>query len=54
LTTKFFSPEELVEINALPLRSKEQIDKMIVLYDKYGACDDLMRKKIYTAFQVPA
>ncbi len=49
---KYLTPEELKEINALPLRSKEQIDRIIELVDEYGACDDELRDMAYKAFLV--
>lgn len=49
---KYFTSSEMREINALPHQSKEQVDKIISLYDEYGACDDSMRDKIYKAFKV--
>lgn len=49
---KYFTPAEMLEINALPHQSKEQVDKIISLYDKHGACDNAMREKIYKAFKV--
>lgn len=48
---KFFTTEEMMEINALPHQSREQVDHIIFLYDKYNACDDVMRQKIYGAFK---
>jgi hypothetical protein len=45
-----FNNEELLEITKLPHRSKEQIDRMIKIYDETQACDEAMREKIYKFF----
>ncbi|MBU1426287.1 MAG: hypothetical protein KKH12_13990 [Gammaproteobacteria bacterium] len=44
--------EELDEVNALPNRSRKQVDRIIELIDEYGACDDELRQIIYKAFGV--
>lgn len=49
---KYLTPEELKEINALPCRSKEQIDRIIELVDEHGACDDELREIVYKAFSI--
>ena len=49
---KYLTPEELREVNALPHRSKEQIDQIIELVDEYGACNDELREMVYKAFSV--
>jgi hypothetical protein len=46
----YLTPAELVEIDALPRRSKQQIDRIIELIDEYGACDAELRVLIYKAF----
>lgn len=46
------TPEELEEVNALPHRSKEQIDRIIELVDEYGACNDELREMVYKAFSI--
>ena len=47
---KYLTPEELEEIDALPHRSKQQIDRVIEMIDEYGACDDELRGLVYKAF----
>ncbi len=47
---KYLTPEGLKEVNALPHRSKEQIDRIIELVDEYGACNDGLREMVYKAF----
>lgn len=44
--------EELGEVNALPHRSRKQVDRIVELIDEYGACDDELRQIIYKAFGV--
>jgi hypothetical protein len=49
---KYLTKEELGEIDALPHRSKLQIDRVIQMVDEYGACDDEMRGLVYKTFGV--
>jgi len=49
---KYLTQEELEEINALPHRSKEQIDRVIEMVDEYGSIDDELRELIYKGFKV--
>jgi len=46
----YLTPEELEEINTLPHRSKQQMDRIIEMVDEYGACDDKLRGLVYKAF----
>ncbi len=47
-----FTAEELHRILALPMRSKKQVDYMILLRDPLGTCDVDLRKRLYGAFDV--
>jgi len=49
---KYLTQEELREIDALPHRSKLQIDRVIEMVDEYGACDDELRGLVYKAFGI--
>lgn len=51
---KYLTSEELEEINSMPYRSPEQVDRIIEMVDEYGACNNEMRELIYSAFKVPA
>ena len=44
------TPEELAEVNSLPHRSKEQIDRIVRIVDEFGACDAELQEIIYRAF----
>jgi hypothetical protein len=46
------TPKEREEINALPHRSKEQIDRIIEMVDEYGACDEELRALVYKGFGI--
>ncbi len=48
---KYLTLEELKEIDALPHRSKQQIDR-IEIVDEYGACDDELESLVYKAFSL--
>ena len=48
----YLTREELKEVNALPHRSKEQVDRIIELVDEYDACNDELRDMVYKAFSV--
>jgi hypothetical protein len=43
----YFTDEELEEIDSLPHRSKQQVDRMIEIYDVDKACNEEFRKKLY-------
>lgn len=47
---QYLTPQELVDVNSLPGRSKAQIDRIIELVDEFGACDLELRALIYKAF----
>jgi nitrite reductase/ring-hydroxylating ferredoxin subunit len=49
---QYLTPDELKDVNALPLRSKEQVDRIISLVDEYNACDSELRALVYKAFGV--
>jgi hypothetical protein len=48
---KYLSPEQLVEVYKLPMRSAEQVDKVIEFVDVDGACDEHIRTQAYELFQ---
>lgn len=45
--TNHFTDDELDVIRRLPHRSKEQVDKMIEIYDEDQECNEQMRQRIY-------
>lgn len=47
---QYLTAGELAEVNALPHRSRRQIDRIIELIDENEACDDELRQIIYKAF----
>lgn len=47
---QYLTPQELTEVNALPFKSKAQVDRIIELVDEFGACDSELRTLIYKAF----
>lgn len=47
---QYLTPQELVEVNSLPFKSKAQVDRIIELVDEFGACDLELRALIYKAF----
>jgi hypothetical protein len=49
---RYLTKPELDEVLALPIRSKEQVDRIIEIVDEYGACDEELRQTIYSAFGV--
>ena len=51
---QYLTEGELSEVNALPHRSRRQIDRIIELVDEYEACDDELRQIIYKAFDASA
>lgn len=46
------TPEELAEVLAMPLRSKEQIDRIMEIVDEFGLTDDDLRQLAYAAFGI--
>lgn len=51
---QYLTEEELDEVNALPLRSRKQVSRIIELVDEYDACDDELRQIIFKAFNASA
>ena len=49
---KYLTPRQLQEVQALPMRSKEQVDRIISFTDEHGACDDEIRALVYQLFEV--
>jgi len=49
---RYLTKAELDEVLALPMRSKEQVDRIIEIVDEYGACDDDLKATVYSAFGV--
>lgn len=47
---QYLTRSELDEVLSLAMRSPQQVDKIIEIIDEYDACDDELRKKIYSAF----
>jgi len=47
---RYLTEGELAEINALPHRSRRQVDRIIELVDEHEACDNALRQIIYKAF----
>lgn len=47
---QYLTEGELTEVNALPHRSRRQIDRIIEFVDEHEACDDELRQIIYKAF----
>lgn len=43
---------ELNEVLSLPSHSQQQVDRIIEIIDEYGICDQTLREKVYSAFQV--
>ena len=48
----YLTRSELDEVLSLPKHSQQQVDRIIQIIDEYGACDQSLRNKIYTAFKV--
>jgi len=49
---RYLSNNEIEEILSFPFRSKRQVDRIIELFDEYGACDGELRKAVYELFGV--
>ena len=47
---RYLTADQLEEVYALPMRSNEQVDKVIEFVDTDGACDDELRKLAYQLF----
>ena len=47
---KFLTPEQIDEIERLPRKSRQQVDKVIEFVDESGACDDEIRELAYELF----
>lgn len=49
---QFLTQNEHEEVMSLPLRTRQQVDRIIDLVDEYGACDEELRKTVYEAFGI--
>lgn len=49
---RYFDKEELNEVFTLPRNSKEQVNKIIEIFDKDAAVDAELRGMVYRAFGV--
>lgn len=49
---RYLTKPELDEVLSLPMRSQNQVDRIIEILDEYGACDDELRGAAYVAFGV--
>jgi hypothetical protein len=49
---RWFTPEEVRRIRAMPDHSKEQVDYLISLRDPLGLCDTTTRDQLYRLFLV--
>ena len=49
---KYLSVSELLQVDQLASNSREQVDLIIHFIDEYDACDDDLRSKIYSLFEV--
>lgn len=47
---KYLTPEQMEEVYRLPMKSRAQVDKIIAIGDKDGACDDELRDMFYELF----
>ncbi|MGQ0582214.1 MAG: hypothetical protein ACT4O6_09785 [Reyranella sp.] len=50
---KYLTPDQMVEVNVLPLNSREQVDLIIRCVDKGNAIDDELRELAYEWFARP-
>jgi len=48
---KYLTPEQIVEVYALPMGSTEQVDKVIEFVDEDEACDQHIRQQAYELFR---
>ena len=48
---RYLSPEQIFQVHALPMRSQQQVDKIIEAIDKDGACDEGLRQLAYELFR---
>ncbi len=48
---RYLTADEIAELYAMRLRSPEQIDRLIELVDREGACDAALRERIHLLFQ---
>jgi hypothetical protein len=48
---RFLTAEQLEEVNRLPKKSQQQVDKIVALVDDNGACDDELRQRAYELFR---
>lgn len=49
---KYLSDDEITYVKHLPHGSQQQVDKIIAFADEEGACNDVLRKKIYELFKI--
>jgi hypothetical protein len=49
---QYLDNDEIEQVNKLPHRSCQQVDKIIEFADKEGACNDSIRNSIYELFKV--
>lgn len=49
---RYLTVAELDEVQRLPHKTKEQVDRIIDLIDEHGACDDEIRALTYKAFGI--
>lgn len=49
---RYLTPAELIEIQSLKARSRQQVDRIIELVDEHGACDEDLRRTAYQVFGV--
>lgn len=47
---QYLTPEELLRVQALPHRSREQVDLIVEIVDEFGGCDDATRALVYQLF----
>lgn len=49
---RYLTRPELTEVLSLPMRSRDQVDRVIALVDEGGACDDGIRGLAYRLFRL--
>lgn len=49
---RYFTQDQLNEIESFPHKSKRQVDRMIEILDDYEACDDEIRSLVYDLFEI--
>lgn len=48
---RFLTEQQIAELYAMPMRSREQVDRLIELVDREGACDAALRERVHLLFQ---